>query len=216
MCVEWGSTKTLSSSRGSTKTSSSSKGSLIEFERSRVIELREGGFSFHDIAERLDWKASIVHDCWEQWSRNGTTPRRLGSAHPHRTTEREDCCTLRTAVKHRTASAAEIRAAVASIPLTPRHCRLRGQWCQARAHWRTEWRSVVFSDESRSAALMPVMAVCWSEGGQRNAYNQNVCGLDTVDLHLKSLYGEQFPMTAGAHRGYPKHNECKFGLQSDN
>ncbi|GBN61939.1 Transposable element Tc1 transposase, partial [Araneus ventricosus] len=23
------------------------------------------------------------------------------------------------------------------------------EWCQARAHWRTEWRSVVFSDESR-------------------------------------------------------------------
>ncbi|GBO19986.1 Transposable element Tc1 transposase, partial [Araneus ventricosus] len=72
-----------------------------------------------------------------------------------------------------TASAAEIRAAVgatvtqltvgngllqgqlrarrpvAGIPLTPKHCRLRLAWCQARAHWRTEWRSVVFSDESR-------------------------------------------------------------------
>ena len=28
------------------------------------------------------------------------------------------------------------------------HCRLRHKWCQARAHWRTEWRSVVFSNES--------------------------------------------------------------------
>ncbi|GBM42757.1 hypothetical protein AVEN_81583-1 [Araneus ventricosus] len=76
-------------------------------------------------------------------------------------------------VAHRTASAAEIRAAVgttvtqrtvihrllqgqlrarrlvACIPLTPNHCRLRREWCQARAYWRTEWISVVFSDESR-------------------------------------------------------------------
>ncbi|GBL79540.1 hypothetical protein AVEN_18124-1 [Araneus ventricosus] len=33
--------------------------------------------------------------------------------------------------------------------MTPNHCRLRREWCQSRAHWRTEWRSVVFSDESR-------------------------------------------------------------------
>ncbi|GBN87753.1 hypothetical protein AVEN_148100-1 [Araneus ventricosus] len=77
------------------------------------------------------------------------------------------------AVAHRTASAAEVRTAVgttvtqrtltnrllqgqlrarrpvASIPLNPNHCRLRGEWCQARAHWRTKWRYAVFSDESR-------------------------------------------------------------------
>ena len=87
--------------------------------------------------------------------------------------EREDRRIRRMAVAHRTASATEIRAAVgtrvtqrtvrnrllegqlrarcpvACIPLTPSHCRLRLQWCQTRAHWRTEWRSVVFSDESR-------------------------------------------------------------------
>ncbi|GBL76687.1 hypothetical protein AVEN_216714-1 [Araneus ventricosus] len=41
------------------------------------------------------------------------------------------------------------RRPVACIPLTPNHCRLRHEWCQARAHWRTGWRSVVFSDENR-------------------------------------------------------------------
>ncbi|GBM70362.1 hypothetical protein AVEN_151495-1 [Araneus ventricosus] len=41
------------------------------------------------------------------------------------------------------------RRPVACIPLTPNHCCLRREWCHARAHWRTEWRSVVFSDESR-------------------------------------------------------------------
>ncbi|GBN30120.1 hypothetical protein AVEN_174380-1 [Araneus ventricosus] len=77
------------------------------------------------------------------------------------------------AVAHCTDSATEIRAAVgttvtqrtvtnrllqgqlqarrpvACISLTRNHCRLRREWCQARAHWRAEWRSVVFSDGSR-------------------------------------------------------------------
>ncbi|GBN18294.1 Transposable element Tc1 transposase [Araneus ventricosus] len=79
------------------------------------------------------------------------------------------------AVAYRTASAAEIRGGiavgttvtqrtvtnllfqgqlryrrpVACIPLTTNHCRLRREWCQDRVHWRTEWRSVMFSDESR-------------------------------------------------------------------
>ena len=74
---------------------------------------------------------------------------------------------------HRTASASNIRATIGTtvtertvrnrlheeqlrarrpvtcIPLTPSHCRLLLQWCQARAHWRTEWGPIVFSDESR-------------------------------------------------------------------
>ncbi|GBM84571.1 hypothetical protein AVEN_33845-1 [Araneus ventricosus] len=77
------------------------------------------------------------------------------------------------AVAHHTASAADIRAAVGTkvtqrtvtnrllqgqlrarspvecIPLTSNHCHLRHEWCQATAHWSTEWRSVMFSAESR-------------------------------------------------------------------
>ncbi|GBN99014.1 hypothetical protein AVEN_29717-1, partial [Araneus ventricosus] len=43
----------------------------------------------------------------------------------------------------------QARRPVACISTTPNHCRLRREWCQAGAHWRTEWRSVVFSNESR-------------------------------------------------------------------
>ncbi|GBM33015.1 hypothetical protein AVEN_263504-1 [Araneus ventricosus] len=52
---------------------------LTEFERGRVIGLREGGFSFRDIAERLGRNVSTVHDCWVRWSRDGTASRRPGS-----------------------------------------------------------------------------------------------------------------------------------------
>ncbi|GBM50393.1 hypothetical protein AVEN_97216-1 [Araneus ventricosus] len=141
-----------------------------------------------NIEERLGRNVSTVHDCWQQWSWEGTASRRPASGQPRGTTEREDRRVRRIAVANRTASAAEIRAAVgttetqrtvtnrllqgkprarlpvACIPLTPNHCRLRREWCQARAHWKTEWRSVVFSDESRFC-LGTVMAVCWPEGG---------------------------------------------------
>ncbi|GBN55869.1 hypothetical protein AVEN_87235-1 [Araneus ventricosus] len=113
---------------------------LTEFERGRVVGLREGGFSFRAIAERLGRNASTVHDCWQQWSREGTASRRPGSGRPRGTAERED---------RRVRRQLRARRPVACIPLTPNHCRLRREWCQARAHWRAEWRSVVFSDESR-------------------------------------------------------------------
>ncbi|GBN51054.1 hypothetical protein AVEN_236621-1 [Araneus ventricosus] len=146
---------------------------LTEFERGRAAGLRVGGFSFRNIAERLGRNVSTVHDCWQQWSREGTASRRPVSGQPRGTTERKDRRVERMAVAHRTASATEIRAAidttvtqrtvtnrllqgqlkarrpVACIPPTPNHCRLRCEWCQARAYWRTEWRSVAFSDESR-------------------------------------------------------------------
>ncbi|GBN73285.1 Transposable element Tc1 transposase [Araneus ventricosus] len=146
---------------------------FTEFEGGRVVGLRKGGFSFRDIVVRLGRNVSTMHDCWQQWSREGTASRRPGSGRPRGTTEREDRRVRRMAVAHRNASVAEIPAAVgttvtqrtvairllqgqlqarcrvACIPLTPNHCRLRHEWCQARDLWRTEWRSVVFSDESR-------------------------------------------------------------------
>ncbi|GBO39027.1 hypothetical protein AVEN_62219-1, partial [Araneus ventricosus] len=176
---------------------------LTEFERGRVAGLREGGFSFRDIAEGFGRNVSTMHDCWQQWSREGTVSRRPGSGWTRGTTEREDRCVRRMAVAHRTAPAAEIRAAVGTtvtqrtvtnrllqgqlrarrpvecIPLTPNHCRLRREWCQVRAHWRTEWRSFVFSDESQFC-------------------------LGASDGHVLQEHS----------RGYPTHPDCKFVRQS--
>ncbi|GFW66532.1 hypothetical protein TNCV_3840711 [Trichonephila clavipes] len=60
-----------------------------------------------------------------------------------------------------------------------------------------------------SSTLVPVEAVCWSEGGQ--ACNQTVCGQDTLDLHLEPWSDKQFPTTAGARR-----TDCKFVYPSGN
>ncbi|GBL74630.1 hypothetical protein AVEN_163776-1 [Araneus ventricosus] len=146
---------------------------ITEFERGRVVELREGGFSFRDIAGEFDRNVSTEHDCWQQSSREGTDSRRPGSGQPRGITERENRRVRRMVVAHRTVSVAEIRAAVnttviqktatyrllqgqlrtrhpvACTPLTANHCRLRREWCQAVTHWGTELRSIVFSDESK-------------------------------------------------------------------
>ncbi|GBM44754.1 hypothetical protein AVEN_83881-1 [Araneus ventricosus] len=63
---------------------------LIEFERGRVVGLREYGFSFGNIAESLGRNVSTVHDCWQQWSKEGTASRRPGSGQPRGTTEKKD------------------------------------------------------------------------------------------------------------------------------
>ncbi|GFX38516.1 transposable element Tc1 transposase [Trichonephila clavipes] len=102
--------------------------------------LQESGFSFDDIANRLDQNVSTVPDYWEQWSRDDTASRRPGFEQSRGTTERKDRRIRRTAVAHRISSATEIRVGTKVTQRT---------WCQARAHWRTEWRSVVFSDESK-------------------------------------------------------------------
>ncbi|GFX33632.1 uncharacterized protein TNCV_1932991 [Trichonephila clavipes] len=43
----------------------------------------------------------------------------------------------------------QARHPVACILLTPSRCLFRYQWYHARDYWSMEWRSVVFSDESR-------------------------------------------------------------------
>ncbi|GFS66485.1 transposable element Tc1 transposase [Trichonephila clavipes] len=153
---------------------------LTESNRDHAIGLRKGGFSFRDMAERFCQNISTAHDCWEQWSRDGTASRRPGyrqaiwyywerrppySAYAHRSRKK-----FELELYHSTKTLLEIgyfkehlitSCNVACIPLTPSHCHLRCQWCQAKAHWRAEWRSVVFADEIRF---------------------QTVCNLDTLDL----------------------------------
>ncbi|GFV46477.1 RNase H domain-containing protein [Trichonephila clavipes] len=84
------------------------------------------------------------------------------------------------------------RLPVAYIPLTPSHCRLRRLWCQTRAHWRTEWRSVVFSDESRFCfgASVGHVLVRRREG----EHLQPNYLRSTHTLHLQPESGKQFPI----------------------
>ncbi|GFW64128.1 HTH_Tnp_Tc3_2 domain-containing protein [Trichonephila clavipes] len=90
---------------------------LTEFERGRVIGLREGGFSYRDIAERISWNVStVIAFAADIRGAVGTTVTQqivrnlLLQGHLH------------------------AKRPVECILLTPNHCRLRRQWGQVRAH----------------------------------------------------------------------------------
>ncbi|GBN00262.1 hypothetical protein AVEN_160125-1 [Araneus ventricosus] len=123
---------------------------LTEFERGRAVELREGGFSFRDIAERLGRNVSTVHDRWQQC----TASRRPGSGRPRGTTKREDRRFRRMAVAHRTASAAEIRGVVGTTvtqqTVTSRLLQGRPSQTPCSVHSTAACDvAIVFSDENR-------------------------------------------------------------------
>lgn len=146
---------------------------LSDFERGRLVGLREAGWSYRRIAEQIGREVSVVVRWWRRWSEQHCHTRRRGTGAHRRTDERTDRRVRRTALSSRTSTASQIRASVAPevtvrtirnrlleaglrarvplacVPLTPAHRRERLQWCRQRLHWRTEWQTVVFSDESR-------------------------------------------------------------------
>lgn len=150
---------------------------LTEFERGRIIGLREGRFSYRAIAARMQRNSSTVMRVWKQWTDKHRTTRKTGTGRQKVTSERDDRHLLRMAVNDRTASSRQLaahwstatgvqlsassirrrllrrglraRVPLYRIPLTANHRRLRRQWALEHRDWRADWHQVVFSDESR-------------------------------------------------------------------
>lgn len=160
---------------------------LSQFERGRIIGLREAGFSLREIANRVDRNVATVLRCWSRWSEEGLHERRRGSGRPNTTTAREerhlrtlalrDRFSTTRAVGNHWLETLERRLSMASVyrrirsyglrsyrpfwclPLTPRHRTRRLEWCNERVNWVQEWHNVVFSDESRFCL--------WAHDGRR-------------------------------------------------
>ncbi|XP_023210485.1 uncharacterized protein LOC111613368 [Centruroides sculpturatus] len=151
---------------------------LTEFERGRIVGLREAGWSNRHIGRHLCRSDMVVARCWQQWMTEGRVYHRRGSGRPRNTNEREDRAIRRAATstptmslssiqrhlppsRHTVASRETIRRRLADagirsrrplrrLPLTPHHRQCRLDFCRSRASWSvTDWRRVVFSDESR-------------------------------------------------------------------
>lgn len=150
---------------------------LSDFERGRVIGLREGGLSVRDIAQRIGRSVSTISRCWRRWTEGQEQRRRIRPGRPRNTTEREDRALRLAAVRDRfsttraigdiwrglTNLGISVRSVYRRIhsfglksyrpflclPLTPRHKRSRLEWCNERLQWVDQWKQVVFSDESR-------------------------------------------------------------------
>ncbi|GBO40675.1 hypothetical protein AVEN_66299-1 [Araneus ventricosus] len=136
--------------------------------------MKTAGWSTRRVARQVERSECAVRTCWEQWTRDGTYVRHTGSGATRKTTRREErrivwqalvdpTVTRSTTqsdvgvpvvpqtISRRLAEAnLQSKRPVRVLPLTPKHRRLRLQWCHARATWNgTDWQNVVFSDESR-------------------------------------------------------------------
>ncbi|GFX88174.1 transposable element Tcb2 transposase [Trichonephila clavipes] len=123
---------------------------LTDFDRGRIIGLREAGWSNRRIGRHLGRSDMVVARCWQQWITEGRVYRRGGPGRPRNTNDREDRA---------------IRRVATSAPTT--QCRL--YFCRPRATWSvTDWRRVIFSDESRfSLSADDHRTRVWRRTGQR-------------------------------------------------
>lgn len=70
-----------------------------------------------------------------------------------------------TVLIHLLGSGLHARRPVTCLPFTAAHCQMRLLLYRARAHWRAEWTSVLFTDEStspsRTRAFGDLVNICW-------------------------------------------------------
>ncbi|GFX45807.1 transposable element Tc1 transposase [Trichonephila clavipes] len=145
---------------------------ISEFERGKIVGLREAGLSYRAVAARVQRNSSTIMRVSKQWTDEG---RKSGSGPQNVTSAPDDRRLVRMAQMDRTASrklaaqwstatgvslcASSIqrrllqrglhaRIPLYRIPLTQNHCHLRLHWVNVHRSWRADWLQVVFSDES--------------------------------------------------------------------
>ncbi|GFW11308.1 HTH_38 domain-containing protein [Trichonephila clavipes] len=98
---------------------------LTDFDRGRIIGLREAGWSNRRIGRHLGRSDMVVARCWQQWITEGRVYRRGGAV------------------------------STGFLPTS-------GNWSV------TDWRRVIFSDESDSVSVLMTTARVWRRTGQRS------------------------------------------------
>ncbi|GFV31839.1 transposable element Tc1 transposase [Trichonephila clavipes] len=133
---------------------------LTDFDRGRIIGLREAGWSNRRIGRHLGRSDMVVARCWQQWITEGRVYRRGGHPVPSRETIR----------RRLTEVGLRSRRPLRRLPLTPHHRQCRLEFCRPRATWSvTDWRRVIFSDESRfSLSDDDHRTRVWRRTGQRS------------------------------------------------
>ncbi|GFV60302.1 transposable element Tcb1 transposase [Trichonephila clavipes] len=126
---------------------------LTDFDRGRIIGLREAGWSNRRIGRHLGRSDMVVARCWQQMDHRR-----------HPVPSRETIRRRLTEVGLRS------RRPLRRLPLTPHHRQCRLDFCQPRATWSvTDWRRVIFSDESRfSLSADDHRTRVWRRTGQRS------------------------------------------------
>ncbi|GFW40621.1 HTH_Tnp_Tc3_2 domain-containing protein [Trichonephila clavipes] len=71
---------------------------LLEFERGRIIGLKEGGWANWRITRHMGRSDAAIRRCWKKWVNNGRFQRHDGSGRPRVTVNLEDRLIVRSAV----------------------------------------------------------------------------------------------------------------------
>ncbi|GFW51593.1 transposable element Tc1 transposase [Trichonephila clavipes] len=149
---------------------------ISEFERGRIVGLREAGLSYRAVATRVQRNSSTIMRVSKQWTDEGRTARKSGSGPRNVTSARDDRRLVRMTQADPTASSRQLAAQWSTatgvslcassirrrllqrglrariplyrIPLTQNHRRLRLHWANVHRSWRADWQQVVFSDKS--------------------------------------------------------------------
>ncbi|GFU71973.1 transposable element Tcb1 transposase [Trichonephila clavipes] len=132
---------------------------LTDFDRGRIIGLREAGWSNRRIGRHLGRSDMVVARCWQQWITEGRVECTVAEV-PSRETIR----------RRLTEVGLRSRRPLRRLPLTPHHRQCRLDFCRPRATWSvTYWRRVIFSDESRfSLSADDHRTRVWRRTGQRS------------------------------------------------
>ncbi|GFX67753.1 transposable element Tc1 transposase [Trichonephila clavipes] len=91
---------------------------LSEFERGLIIGMKTAGWSTRRVAGQVDRSECAVRNCWEQWTREGTHVRKIGSGATRKTTRRKDRRIVQQAFVDPTVTRSMIRADV-SVAIVP-------------------------------------------------------------------------------------------------
>ncbi|GFU80509.1 transposable element Tcb2 transposase [Trichonephila clavipes] len=130
---------------------------LTDFDRGRIIGLREAGWSNRRIGRHLGRSDMVVARCWQQWITEGRVYRRGGAIkRNHKETTDRSWLEEPTSAK--------------TLTMTPHHRQCRLDFCRPRATWSvTDWRRIIFSDESRfSFSADDHRTRVWRRTGQRS------------------------------------------------
>ncbi|GFY06838.1 transposable element Tcb2 transposase [Trichonephila clavipes] len=121
---------------------------LSEFERRLIIVMKTAGWSTRRVAAQVDRSKKTTRREDRRIVRHA-----LVDPIVTRSTIRSDvdvAIVPQTISRHLAEANLKSKRPFRALPLTPEHRQLRLQWCQVRSIWNvTDWKNVVFSDESR-------------------------------------------------------------------
>ncbi|GFW39114.1 HTH_Tnp_Tc3_2 domain-containing protein [Trichonephila clavipes] len=101
---------------------------LSEFERGRIIEMKEAGWPNRRIVRHMGRSDAASRRCLQKWVESGRFQRHDGSGRPRATADREDRLIIRSAITSSNSSLSTIRRATRTrVSTMTIHRRLKGR-----------------------------------------------------------------------------------------